>query len=171
MLDELLYQLDKEADNVDQLEVPRYDPSRHVGDLARNRYWHMVLLLRHAVRLISDNVFSYKRSGINVDLFMMTPSVSSPMGPGSDSEAIPIKFGNLETFLVDSSQFGFEPIIMNDFPLLYCYLPSMRGEDPDRRHLNQFFHCEAEMQGSLDDVMALVESYVLNMTKQCLLLP
>jgi len=61
---------------------------------------------------------------------MLTPSVSSPMGPGSDSEAIELQFGDLSTFLTDSSQFGFEPLIMNGLDKVYCYLPSMRGEDP-----------------------------------------
>jgi aspartyl/asparaginyl-tRNA synthetase len=91
---------------------------------------------------------------------MMTPSVSSPMGPGSDSQTIPITFGNLHTYLVDSSQFGFEPLIMNGMDRVYCYLPSMRGEDPDTRHLNQFFHCEAEIKGGLDVLIPIIEGYI-----------
>ena len=71
------------------------------------------------------------------------------MGPGSDSEVIPIKFGKYNSFLVDSSQFGFEPLLLNKLDKVYCYLPSMRGENPDKRHLNQFFHCEAEIKGTL----------------------
>ena len=107
----------------------------------------------------------------NVDLFMMTPSVSSPMGPGSDSEAIQIKFGNLNTNLVDSSQFGFEPLLLNGFDKVYCYLPSMRGENPDKRHLNQFFHCEAEIKGTLNDLIPIIETYIKTLCETVLLMP
>lgn len=95
----------------------------------------------------------------NIDLFMLTPSISSPMGPGSDSEVITIRFGNHKTNLTDSSQFGFEPLMFH-LDKTYCYLPSMRGENPDKRHLNQFFHCEAEIVGTLEDLLPLIENYV-----------
>jgi asparaginyl-tRNA synthetase len=39
-------------------------------------------------------------------------------------------------------------------------MPSMRGEDHDYRHLNQFFHCEAEMVGDLKDVRKMVEDLI-----------
>ncbi len=160
MLDQLIEEINREFENAQPLIVSDYDPENHVLDLSTNRYWHAMLTLRHVIRLMCDEFFAYKKNGTNIDLFMLTPSVSSPMGPGSDSEAIPIQFGKLRTFLVDSSQFGFEPVLMNDFNLLYCYLPSMRGENFDTRHLNQFFHCEAEMRGGLEDVMSLVEEYI-----------
>jgi aspartyl/asparaginyl-tRNA synthetase len=82
------------------------------------------------------------------------------MGPGSDSEPIPFKFGELDTYLVDSSQFGFEPLLLNGLDKVYCYLPSMRGEDSDYRHLNQFFHCEMEIRGELDMLIPIIERYV-----------
>lgn len=165
MFKEYLYQINKQYENADSVYLPKYDPKTHTTQLSTSNYWSAILNLRHVLKLACDNFFVYQKSGINVDLFMLTPSISSPMGPGSDSEAVPIKFGNIETFLVDSSQFGFEPILMNDFSLLYCYLPSMRGESPDKRHLNQFFHCEAEMRGGLENIMKLVEEYVVLVTK------
>lgn len=139
--------------------LPTYDPNTHYVELTRSGYFRALLVLRHFIKLSSDAFFSGK-GAINVDLFMMTPSISSPMGPGSDSESIPIKFGNLHTYLVDSSQFGFEPLLMNGIDKVYCYLPSMRGEDPDKRHLNQFFHCEAEIRGKLAVLRPLIEEYV-----------
>ena len=36
----------------------------------------------------------------------------------------------------------------------------MRGENPNTRHLNQFFHCEAEMVGTLDELLSTIENYV-----------
>jgi aspartyl/asparaginyl-tRNA synthetase len=107
----------------------------------------------------------------NVDLFMLTPSVSSPMGPGSDSEPIQVRIGDLDTNLVDSSQFGFEPLLLNGLNAAYCYLPSMRGEESDERHLSQFFHCEAEIVGTLEDLLPLVEGYVRSLASAMLELP
>jgi asparaginyl-tRNA synthetase len=102
---------------------------------------------------------------------MLTPSVSSPMGPGSDSEAIPIKFGKYNSNLIDSSQFGFEPLLLNGIDKVYCYLPSMRGEEPDKRHLNQFFHCEAEIRGSIDNLIPIIEGYIGFLSETLLTMP
>lgn len=140
--------------------LPFYDPGRHYKDVATKDYFFALLTLRHYIKLASDHYFSSIVGAKNADLFMLTPSISSPSGSGSDSAAIKIKFGELDTYLVDSSQFGFEPLLLNHFTKVYCYLPSMRGEDPDARHLNQFFHCELEMRGTLDDLVPVIEGYV-----------
>ena len=39
-------------------------------------------------------------------------------------------------------------------------MPSFRGEKADERHLCQFYHSEAEMIGTLDDVINLIEEYI-----------
>lgn len=140
--------------------VPPYSPDNHYKDLATSPYYHALVVLRHCIKMVTDHYFGVAQGAKNVDLFMFTPCVSSPMGPGSDSEPIPFKFGELDTFLVDSSQFGFEPLLLNGLDKVYCYLPSMRGEDSDHRHLNQFFHCEMEMKGELDMLIPIIESYV-----------
>lgn len=140
--------------------VPPYDPETYVFDLTRHPYFDALVALRHFVQAMSHHYFSAEQGAKNVDLFMLTPSISSPMGPGSDSEPISIEFGGLKTHLVDSSQFGFEPLLIQSPGMVYCYLPSMRGEEPDHRHLNQFYHCECEMTGNLADVMQVVEGYV-----------
>lgn len=140
--------------------TPTYNPETYVADLTKHRYFDALVSFRHYVQQISHHYFASERSAKNVDLFMLTPSVSSPMGPGSDSEAITIEFGGLTTHLVDSSQFGFEPLLFQTPGMVYCYLPSMRGEDPDARHLNQFYHCECELVGTLEDAMGVAEEYV-----------
>lgn len=150
--------------------MPAYNPSLYYKDIALNNYFYALLTLRHYIKFTSDYYFGLNFGAKNVDLFMMTPSVSSPMGPGSDSEPIKIKYGNLETFLVDSSQFGFEPLLLNNFDKVYCYLPSMRGEDPDSRHLNQFFHCEAEAVGALEDLIPVIEEYIKFLCETILLM-
>ncbi len=142
------------------ISVPPYNATSYYDDVTRHPYFDALIVLRHYIKVASDAYWGQVVGAKNVDLFMMTPSVSSPMGPGSDSEAIAIKFGALDTYLVDSSQFGFEPLLFQNLDKVYCYLPSMRGEDPDNRHLNQFFHCEAEIVGALEDLKPLIEGYI-----------
>jgi asparaginyl-tRNA synthetase len=151
--------------------LPEYKPETHYIELTRSKYFEGLIVLRHYLKVISDYYFSIECGAKNIDLFMLTPSISSPMGPGSNSESIPIKFGEYSSYLVDSSQFGFEPVLMNGIDILYCYLPSMRGENPDFRHLNQFFHCEAEMIGSIDKLIPIVEKYVKTLSSVLLSMP
>ena len=151
-------------------DLPQYAPRTHYLDLTKSKYFEALVFLRHYIKLTSDYYFSVEQKAKNVDLFMLTPSVSSPMGPGSDSEAIPIKFGTLNSYLVDSSQFGFEPLLLNGIEKVYCYLPSMRGEDPDKRHLNQFFHCEAEIQGDIKKLIPIIEGFVRRLSHTTLLM-
>jgi len=148
------------AEDEKEYELPSYDPKTHYLEITRSKYFRALVFLRHNIKKASDLYWGDIQGASNIDLFMLTSSVSSPMGPGSNSEAVSIKFGDLKTFLVDSSQFGFEPILMNGFQKVYCYLPSMRGENPDKRHLNQFYHCEAEIVGTMDDLIPQIEGYV-----------
>lgn len=161
---------DKKFNQEGNYKMPEYSPVNHYKHLCNSDYYRALIVLRHYVKIISDFYFSEEQKAKNIDLFMFTPSVSSPMGPGSDSEPMPIKFGDLNTFLVDSSQFGFEPLIMNGLDKVYCYLPSMRGEDSDKRHLNQFYHCEMEMQGKLDDMIPIIEKYIKALAETFLLM-
>jgi len=140
------------------LRPPLYNAESYVGDLVKDKYFAALAIVRHYVKLTSDAYWS-EVGAFNVDLFMLTPSVSSPMGPRSDSEVINIQFGKYRTNLTDSSQFGFEPLMFH-LDKAYCYLPSIRGENPDARHLNQFFHCEVEMIGALGELFPYVEGYV-----------
>lgn len=155
---------------INEFTTPVYNPISHSRELTRSGYFRALLVLRHYIKLISDHYFGIEQNAKNIDLFMMTPSVSSPMGTGSDSEAISIVFGKLTTFLTDSSQFGFEPLLMNGFEKVYCYLPSIRGEDCDSRHLSQFFHCELEIKGGMEELVPIIEQYVKKLSATLLLL-
>ncbi|HRH23124.1 MAG TPA: hypothetical protein PK295_00640 [Candidatus Magasanikbacteria bacterium] len=137
-----------------------FSPLTYYKDITNSLYIDAILAIRHAIKLATDEYFTYQVGAQSVDLFMLTSSVSSPMGSGSDSEPVSIQFGDLQTYLTDSSQFGFEPLLFNTHDKLYCYLPSMRGEDPDKRHLNQFFHCELEMRGKFAELVPIVDGYV-----------
>lgn len=149
------------------LGIPPYDPKTHYLDIATKDYYRELLRLRSILKSITHEFWMSKNS-VDVDLYMITPSISSPMGPGSDSEGIPIVFGGINSYLADSSQFGFEPIVTNGIDLVHCWLPSLRGEDPDKTHLNQFYNCEAEMAGELSDVKDLVEELMYQISKQLL---
>ncbi len=156
------------ADTSFEYHLKKYPSQEYYKQISDNKYYHPLLVLRHHVKQETEHFFSNIMNATNVDLFMLTPSVSSPMGPGSDSEPIAIQFGELNTYLVDSSQFGFEPILLNEFDKLYCYLPSLRGEDPDQRHLNQFYHCEMEMKGTLKQLIPFANQYVKHLAKSML---
>lgn len=151
--------------------IPNYNPKTHYLRIADSPYFRELIKLRHYMRIATDKYWSEKQKAYSVDLFMMTPSISSPIGPSSDSKAIPITFGNLDMFLVDSAQFGLEPLLINDIDKVYCYLPSMRGENPDRSHLNQFYHCEVEIRGQIDDVIPMIEKYIKALVKTVVGLP
>jgi len=154
--------------NRKDFHLPKYNPNTHYLDLTSSNYFVALISLRDIIKLTTDYYFRETVGAKNVDLFMLTPSVSSPIGLGSDSEAIEIKFGDLTTNLVDSSQFGFEPLLLNNFNKLYCYMPSMRGENPDERHLNQFFHCETEIRGEISELKNIAQDYVKILSKTCL---
>ena len=157
--------------NTESFILPVYDPKTHYLDLTRSGYFRALITLRHYTKAVSDYYFEVECGAKNIDLFMLTPSISSPMSPGSDSEAIPVKFGKFDSNLVNSSQFGFEPLLLNGIDKVYCYLPSMRGEKPDKRHLNQFFNCEAEIKGDIGKLIPIIEKYTQILMEALILMP
>ena len=152
-------------------KLPKYNPNTHYKEISNSKYYKALLVFRNNIKLACDFYWSQIENAYNVDLFMLTSSVSSPIGLGSDSEVIKINFGNFETFLVDSSQFGFEPILLNGINKVYCYLPSMRGENPDKRHLNQFYHCEVEIKGDIKKLLFMMENFVKFLSEVSLNMP
>lgn len=139
---------------------PAYDPKTHFIEVGRSPYFHDLTLLRHVFRVVCDSYMADVAKAVNVDMYMYTPSASSPMGPGSDSKPVHFDFGGVSTFLTDSAQFGFEPLLLNGLDRAYSYLPSLRGEDADYRHLNQFYHCEIELRGGREDAIKVAEGLV-----------
>lgn len=152
-------------------QAPTLDPLHYYRDVAVNPFFHLLSILRHHIKAETDFYFSEQVHAKNIDLFMLTSSISSPFGPGSDSEPIPLNFGGLSTYLVDSSQFGFEPLVQNGTERAYCYLPSLRGENPDSRHLNQFYHCEYEGQMGMEETKKIAEQYVKQLAQLLLSMP
>lgn len=142
------------------MQVNRYNPSKHFENLIDNDYYTNLIKLRETIAKSCDSYFE-KLLAPKIDLYMISKGISSPMGRGSDSLPVPLEFGNQHVYLVDSAQFGMEPIVINaNFDIVYCYLPSFRGEKPDKRHLNQFYHCEAELKGDYKKCISIAEGLV-----------
>src|SRR4030042_4958171 len=156
--------------NRGSFNIPSYNPKEHYKHLTNSKYYYALIAFRHHLKSVSDYYFGIKQRAKNIDLFMLTPSISSPMGPGSSSEPIKIQLGKIKTCLVDSSQFGLEPLLLNKSNKVYCYLPSIRGEDCDHRHLNQFYHCEFEMMGKFDELVPIIEDYIKHLSAAILLM-
>ena len=95
-------------------------------------------------------------------------AVSSPAGKGSDSLPVEIELFGAKTHLADSMQFFLEFLLRHGGKGVFYIMPTFRGEDSDETHLNEFFHSEAEIRGSLDDAIILVNEYLHHCTT-CLL--
>jgi asparaginyl-tRNA synthetase len=154
-----------------KLQHPKLNSEKYYLNVACDPYFKFLSILRHHIHAISNSYFSDIVKARHMDLFLMTSSISSPSGPGSDSLPITLTFGGHNTYLTDSSQFGFEPVLIGGIPRAYCYLASMRGEEPDKRHLNQFYHCEYEAQGTFDEAQKVAEGYVRALGSLILTMP
>ncbi|EST22936.1 amino acid--tRNA ligase-related protein [Streptomyces roseochromogenus] len=96
----------------------------------------------------------------NLPFPLTTRTVTCPNAFGSDSEPVPVTVLGVDTFLPDSMQFALEYGCRLSPGGCYSILPSYRGETPDETHLNQYTHSEAEVPGSLDDMISYVDGYV-----------
>ncbi len=141
-------------------KTKHFNPKHHINNLITNQYYKDLVSLRNVISHACDNFF-LKQGAPKIDLYMIAQNVSSPTGKGSDSIPIPLTLGKQSVYLVDSAQFGLEPLVSSgNFNMVYCYLPSFRGENSDDRHLNQFYHCEAELAGTYIDGMNTAEKLI-----------
>ncbi|QNR22514.1 asparaginase (plasmid) [Exiguobacterium sp. Helios] len=130
--------------------------------------WYKTLL--RVQNQITHSTFNFFREQdiLSVSLPITTGSVTSPMGLGSDSLPVKINLEGLDTYLADSMQFHLEYALRNVPNGVHYLMPTFRGELADARHLCQFYHSEAEIQGDLNDVMRLVSEYVHYLCKDLL---
>lgn len=141
---------------------------KHIENLVNNDYYKNLIIIRNLIELSCDKYFQNLKAP-KVDLYLITKSVSSPIAKGSDSKPISFNFEGNKFYLSDSSQFGMEPLVLNFFEIVYCYLPSFRGEEPNEYHLNQFFHCEAEMRGNYQKAIKIAEGLIKFLIKEILI--
>ncbi|MFE7271833.1 amino acid--tRNA ligase-related protein [Streptomyces sp. NPDC057623] len=132
-------------------------------EVLRNPWYRTVARLQNSVSELTLD-FWRARGGQTLHLPVTTGSISSPMGLGSDSLPVHIDLMGAPTYLADSMQFMLEFGCRLTGTDTYYVMPSFRGEDTDASHLCQFFHSEAEIVGSLDEVMTTVEAYLAHLT-------
>ena len=130
--------------------------------------WYRDMLILQAEFFTETINFYSKRGMYFTPLPITTNSISSPMGLGSDSIPVKVNINGVQTYLADSMQFHLEYACRLIGKGCYYVAPSFRGEKSDETHLSQFFHSEAEIIGDLDDVIKLVEDYLVHLTNHYL---
>jgi len=135
------------------------NPKLHYKDALTSSWYRVLTGLQSD--FVNATVSFYQEIGYNFVLLPVTTgAISSPMGLGSDSSPVQVNIGGVETYLADSMQFMLEYACRVRKNGCYYLAPSFRGELADARHLCQFYHSEAEIEGTIMDVMVLVEKYV-----------
>ncbi|MBU1143198.1 MAG: asparagine synthetase A [Firmicutes bacterium] len=128
-----------------------------------SKWYSLILKICDEINHCTHSFF--RDQGIkSVFLPITTGSISSPIGLSSDSLPVGIEIAGIKTYLADSMQFLLEYSCRLTEKGTYYIMPSFRGEQLDERHLNQFFHSEAEIKGELSDVITLVENYLKFLT-------
>lgn len=87
-------------------------------------------------------------------------SITSPMGLGSDSLPVSVELFGRPTYLVDSMQFHLEYLLRQYPQGVFYIMPTFRAEDSDARHLNEFFHIEAEIPGGFEENIKTIEGLI-----------
>lgn len=136
----------------------KHSKTHYIEALKSSQYRQLVLL----ENLVTEETMKFyeKKGIITLHLPITTGSISSPMGRGSDSKPVKISLEGVSTYLADSMQFLLEYGCRLTKNGCYYIMPSFRGEKADERHLCQFYHSEAEIPGTLEDVMKLVDERV-----------
>lgn len=143
------------------------NPDTHYLKALNSNWYKQLVMLENLIT--EETMKFYSNKGIiTIHLPITTGSISSPMGKGSDSKPVKINLAGVDTYLADSMQFLLEYGCRLSNKGCYYIMPSFRGEQPDERHLCQFYHSEAEIPGELEDVMNLVEEYVKYLAKTIL---
>lgn len=135
------------------------DPSSHYKVALDSEWYKNLVIIQDEIMQATFSFFREK--GIrSVSLPITTGSVTSPMGLGSDSLPVKINLEGQSTYLADSMQFHLEYLLRYIPTGVHYVMPTFRGEKADARHLCQFYHSEAEIQGELQDVIELVNKYI-----------
>ncbi|MHA1599064.1 MAG: asparagine synthetase A [Alphaproteobacteria bacterium] len=159
---------------VDEFSSPSFGPpdswrapDRHLDALLNDPWYGGMMRLFGTLSQASHDFFR-EEGGVAIFAPVTTGSISSPMGYGSDSLPVQAEIDGHSVYLADSMQFSLELALRVVGRPVYYIMPSFRGEASDDRHLNQFVHAEAEIEGGLDDVMALIERYVRTLSRTLL---
>lgn len=141
------------------------DRNKHFSNVLNDPWYKLLFLLTGEITYAVTDYF--RAHGFMPALAPITAqSVTSPMGLGSDSLPVSVQLFDKQTYLMDSMQFHLE-YLLRQFPDgVFYIMPTFRGEDSDARHLNEFFHIEAEFIGSLEDNIKHIESLLCSCVKR-----
>lgn len=143
------------------------DPDSHLERALNDPWFTHLATLQDAIHACSTRFFGAQ--GLRyLMLPVTTSSVSSPMAAGSDSLPVSIRMFERDIHLADSMQFMLEYGLRICGGGVWYQMVSFRGEATDALHLPQFHHIEAEIDGGLDDVLTLVETYMRALTREIL---
>ena len=132
------------------------DHNEHFSTALSHPWYAMITKLNGLIAYATNDYFREK--GYLPALMPITSeAVTSPMGLGSDSLPVSVELFDKTTYLADSMQFHLEYMLRQHPQGVFYIMPTFRGENPDARHLNQFFHIEAEFCGELNDLLQTIE--------------
>lgn len=122
--------------------------------------WYGLVVDLHDTVLAATAEYARSRGLKALSLPLTTRTITCPSGLGSDTRPVAVTVDGVDTYLSDSMQFLLEYGCQLTACGGYTVMPSFRAEAPDRTHLGQFTHSEAEFSGGLDDLVDYVEGYV-----------
>jgi asparaginyl-tRNA synthetase len=148
--------------DLSSLPIPRgswKNANDHFSNALNSDWYNLILKLSGSIAYSTYEYFSEK--GFMPALAPVTAqSITSPMGLGSDSLPVSVELFGRQTYLVDSMQFHLEYLLRQHSKGVFYIMPTFRAEDSDARHLNEFFHIEAEIQGDFDENLKTVEDLI-----------
>ena len=139
----------------------------HYKSVLHHPWYKHMIKVQHEIHMALHEYFTSKGL-ITVSMPITTASISSPMGLGSDSLPVEIDLFGVKTYLADSMQFMLEFGCRLHQQGVYYIMPCFRGEQTDHYHLAQFYHVEAEIPGTLSDVMQLVNEMIHHLSSRML---
>ncbi|MDP9583668.1 UNVERIFIED_ORG: aspartyl/asparaginyl-tRNA synthetase [Burkholderia contaminans] len=151
----------------ERISFPRSwkDPANHLQRLLLSPWYKRLYEVNNAIQVGTRNFFELRGVG-NLHVPVTTTSISSPMGLGSDSEPVRAEIAGGAVYLADSLQFLLELGCRIAGRPVYYVSSAFRGEDVDSTHLSEFCHAETEIEGSLDDIVALAGAYVSHLASE-----
>lgn len=139
-------------------------PATHFDRVLVDPWYALIFRLSGEIAFSTQDYF--RSAGFMPALTPVTAqSITSPMGLGSDSQPVSVNLMGRETYLVDSMQFHLEYLLRQYPQGIFYIMPTFRGEDSDARHLNEFFHIEAEFVGDLNDTLKTIEGLLQTYAK------
>lgn len=132
---------------------------KHFSTVLDNPWYRLIFKLSGEIAYATNDYFKAKNY-MPALAPVTAQSITSPMGLGSDSLPVSVELFGRKTYLVDSMQFHLEYLLRQYRAGVFYIMPTFRAEDADDRHLNEFFHIEAEISGGFEDNLKTIEGLI-----------